>query len=146
MSKFKVVIDTNVVFEGLTKQGGAADLLIEAWLADLLDVYVSNALAYEYLDVLSRKLSAARWQKLRPVLKMLLTRARFVQSYFSWRPASPDPGDDHLVDCAMNAGAVVITNNIRDFKQAEKSLGLLVMHPVEAVSWLANEGGTEWDD
>jgi len=46
----------------------------------------------------------------------------------------------------MNAGAVVITNNIRDFKQAEKSLGLLVMHPVEAVSWLANEGGIEWDD
>jgi predicted nucleic acid-binding protein len=146
MSKFKVVIDTNVVFEGLTKQGGAAGLLIEAWLVDLLDVYVSNALAYEYLDVLARKLSTARWQRLRPALKMLLARARFVRSYFSWRPASPDPGDDHLVDCAMNAGAVVITYNLRDFKQAEKSLGLLVMHPVEAATWLANEGGTEWDD
>ena len=46
----------------------------------------------------------------------------------------------------MNAGAVVITYNIRDFKQAEESLGLLVMHPVEAVLWLSNEGGGQWDD
>ena len=51
-----VVIDTNVVFEGLTKQGSAAGLVIDAWLAGLLQVHVSNALAYEYEDVLSRKL------------------------------------------------------------------------------------------
>ncbi|MBE9061097.1 putative toxin-antitoxin system toxin component, PIN family [cf. Phormidesmis sp. LEGE 11477] len=54
---FRVVIDTNVVFEGLTKRGGAAGLAIEAWLAGLLTVYVSTALAYEYVDVLSRKLA-----------------------------------------------------------------------------------------
>jgi len=146
MSQLKAVIDTNVVFEGLTRKGGAAGLLIEAWLSGVLEVCVSNALAYEYADVLSRKLSAARWQTLGPVLNLLLTRAHFVSLYFSWRPASPDPGDDHIVDCAMNAGAVVITNNIRDFRQAEESLGLLVMHPVEAVLWLSNEGGGQWDD
>jgi predicted nucleic acid-binding protein len=146
MSQLKAVIDTNVVFEGLTRQGGAAGLLIDAWLAGVLEVYVSNALAYEYVDVLSRKLSAARWHILVPALELLLTRAHFVSLYFSWRPASPDPGDDHIVDCAMNAGAVVITHNIRDFRQAEESLGLLVMHPVEAVLWLSNEGGEQWDD
>ena len=146
MSQLKAVIDTNVVFEGLTRQGGAAGLLIDAWLAGVLEVYVSNALAYEYVDVLSRKLSAARWHRLVPVLELLLIRAHFVSLYFSWRPASPDPGDDHIVDCAMNAGAVVITHNIRDFRQAEKSLGVLVMHPVEAVLWLSNEGGEQWDD
>lgn len=46
-SLFSVVIDTNVVFEGLTKQGGAAGLVIDAWLAGLLEVCVSNPLAYE---------------------------------------------------------------------------------------------------
>ena len=146
MSQLKAVIDTNVVFEGLTRQGGAAGLLIDAWLAGVLEVYVSNALAYEYVDVLSHKLSAVRWHILVPVLELLLTRAHFVSLYFSWRPASPDPGDGHIVDCAMNAGAVVITHNIRDFRQAEESLGLLVMHPVEAVLWLSNEGGEQWDD
>ena len=46
----RVVVDTNVVFEGLTKQGGAAGLLIDSWLADLLEVYISNALASEMLN------------------------------------------------------------------------------------------------
>ena len=64
----RVVIDTNVVFEGLTKQGGASGSIIDAWLAGLSQVCVSNALAYEYAEVLSSKLSAARWQRLRPVL------------------------------------------------------------------------------
>jgi len=30
-----VVIDTNVVLEGLTKQGSAPGLVIDAWLTDL---------------------------------------------------------------------------------------------------------------
>jgi predicted nucleic acid-binding protein len=37
----RVVIDTNVVFEGLTQQGGAAGLIIDAWLAGLLEICVS---------------------------------------------------------------------------------------------------------
>ncbi len=137
VSSLRVVIDTNVVFEGLTKKGGAAGLIVDAWLAGLVRVYVSNALAYEYADVLSRKLSEARWQRLKPVLGTLLSRAQFVTIYYSWRPVSPDPGDDHLVDCAMNAGAIVVTLNTRDFRTAEESLGLRVMTPVEAVVHLA---------
>ncbi|WP_253276328.1 PIN domain-containing protein [Synechococcus sp. PCC 6312] len=42
----RVVMDTNVVFEGLTKQGNAAGFVIDAWLAGLMQVHVSNALAY----------------------------------------------------------------------------------------------------
>ena len=136
-SPLRVVIDTNVVFEGLTKKGGAAGLLVDAWLAGLLRVYVSNALAYEYADVLSRKLSEIRWQRLKPVLGTLISQAQFVNIYYSWRPISPDPGDDHLIDCAMNAGAIIVTSNTRDFRTAEESLGLIVMTPVEAIIHLA---------
>jgi predicted nucleic acid-binding protein len=134
----RVVIDTNVVFEGLTRQGGAAGLVIDAWRVGLLQVHVSNALAYEYVDVLSRKLSEARWQRLQPVLGTLLSLAEFVTVYYSWRPSSPDPGDEHVIDCAMNAGAVVVTSNVRDFQTARKSLGLKVMTPVEIVIELAS--------
>ena len=38
--------------------------------------------------------------------------------YFSWRPMSPDPGDEHVIDCAMNACASVVTANTRDFQLA----------------------------
>ncbi len=136
----RVVIDTNVVFEGLTKQGGAAGLVIDAWLAGLLQVHVSNALACEYEDVLSRKLSETRWQELKPVLGTLLSCAQFTTIYYSWRPISPDAGDDLVIDCAMNASAIIITSNLRDFKSARESLGLQVMTPVELVIQLASEG------
>lgn len=133
MSKFRCVIDTNVLFEGLTQKGGAAGLLIDAWLGRTLEVCISNALAYEYAEVLSRQLSPHRWQQMRPVLETLLDRARFITIYYSWRPISPDPGDDHVIDCAMNAGAVVITSNLRDFQSASIALGLRVLTPVEAI-------------
>jgi len=72
LSSIRVVIGTNVVFEGLTKKGSASGLIIDAWLAGLFKPYVSNALAYEYSDVLSRMLSEARWQKIQPILGKLL--------------------------------------------------------------------------
>lgn len=133
-----IVVDTNVVFEGLTKQGGATGLIIDAWLAGLMVVCVSNALAYEYDDVLSRKLSEERWSQLRPVLGQLLSVAQYTNIYFSWRPTSPDAGDDLVIDCAMNAGVIVVTSNIRDFRSAKESLGVQVLIPVQFVNILAS--------
>jgi putative PIN family toxin of toxin-antitoxin system len=133
----RIVVDTNVVFEGLTKQGGASGLIIDACLAELMVVCVSNALAYEYDDVLSRKLSQERWSQLQPVLGQLLNVSQYTNIYFSWRPTSPDAGDDLVIDCAMNAGAIVVTSNIRDFRSVRDSLGLRIMTPVEFVNLLA---------
>ncbi|MGV0027077.1 PIN domain-containing protein [Phormidesmis priestleyi] len=135
----RIVVDTNVVFEGLTKQGGASGLIIDVWLAGLTTVCVSSALAYEYDDVLSRKLSETRWSTLQPVLGQLLSIAQYTNIYFSWRPTSPDAGDDLVIDCAMNAGAIVVTSNIRDFQSAKESLGLRVLTPVQFVNLLASE-------
>jgi predicted nucleic acid-binding protein len=137
-ASLRIVVDTNVVFEGLTKQGGASGLMVDAWLTGLMVVCVSNALAYEYSDVLSRKLSEERWSRLKPVLGQLLSIAQYTNIYFSWRPTSPDAGDDLVIDCAMNAGAIVVTSNIRDFQSAKKSLGLRVLTPVQFVEALAS--------
>ncbi len=133
----RVVLDTNVVFEGLTKQKGTCGLLINAWLAGLLHVYVSDALAYEYTDVLSRKLSPPKWAQAKAVLATLLDKAEFVTLHYSWRPASPDPGDDLVIDCAMNANATLVTANIRDFRTAKNELGLSVVTPIEMLANLA---------
>lgn len=129
----RAVIDTNVLFEGLTKQASACGFIVDAWRAGLVRPCVSNALAYEYEDVLARKLSPRRWQQLQPVLGSLLARVEFVSVYYSWRPSSPDPGDELVIDCAMNASAPVITFNRRDFRAAQHALGLVVLSPVEFV-------------
>jgi len=133
----QAVIDTNVVFEGVTIQGSAPGLIVEAWLSQVFVACVSNALAYEYTDVLARKLAPARWRRLQPIVGTLLAQARFVPVYFSWRPMSPDPGDDHVIDCAMNAGVSVVTANVRDFRLAQQTLGLVVLTPVDFVTRLA---------
>ena len=136
LSQHRVVIDTNVLFEGLTKTGGSAGLIVDAWNADVLSVHISTALVYEYEDVLSRKLSKARWQRLKPLLVLLIAKARFTSIYFSWRPSSPDACDDLVIDCAMSARATVITSNLRDFKVAQSSLGLKVLTPGQLVTTL----------
>lgn len=127
----RVVIDTNVVFEGLTKQGGAAGLIMDSWKANLFQVCVSNSLAYEYVDVLSQKLSERRWQTIKPVLGKFLAMSEVITIHYTWRPISPDPGDDHVIDCVMNAGAILITFNVRDFTMARQSLGLKLLTPVQ---------------
>jgi predicted nucleic acid-binding protein len=133
----RAVIDTNVLFEGLTRQGSAPGLIIDAWFADLFQPCVSNALAYEYLDVLSRKLSESRWKQIAPVYAALIAKAEFTIIHYVWRLSSPDPADEHLIDCALNAGAILVTFNIKDFEKARTSLGVNVMKPVEFVLKLA---------
>lgn len=137
MALIRAVLDTNVLFEGLTKRGGACGLLIDAWQAKLFLVCISNALAYEYQDVLSHKLSEYRWQEIKPVLASLLDdQSEFVYIYLSWRPMSPDSGDDQVIDCAMNGNALIVTSNVRDFEQAKQALGVLVMTPIEFLEYL----------
>lgn len=133
-----VVLDTNVIFEGLTKQTGACGLLINAWRAGLITVCVTNTLLYEYEDVLGRKLSEWRYVKIITLLDKLLDEsAEYVRIYYSWRPSSPDPGDDHVVDCALTANAILVTSNLRDFYSAKDNVGLQVMTPVAFVRLLA---------
>jgi predicted nucleic acid-binding protein len=134
----QAVIDINMLFEGITTQGSVPGFIIEAWRAGLFTACVSTALAYEYLEVCSGKLSTMRWQQLQPVVGALLAQARFVPIYFSWRPMSPDPGDEHVIDCAMNARAPVVTANTHDFRLAAQTLGLAVLTPVEFVTRLAS--------
>jgi len=137
-SLLRVVLDTNIVFEGLTKQSSAAGLIIELWRTNLLNICVSDALWYEYEDVLTRHLSTQRWYRIQPVLNALILQAEFTTIYYTWRPSSPDPGDEHVIDCAMNANAILVTANLRDFREAQQSLGVRVIHPTALVGLLTD--------
>jgi len=136
MVRLRAVIDTNVVFEGMTQRDGPPGTIVGAWMAEVFQPCISQALAYEYADVLARKLSPDRWARVRLVLDALLNRAELVTTYYSWRPNSPDSGDEHVVDCAMNARAVLVTSNLRDFELARRELHLPVFSPVDFLTML----------
>ena len=73
----RAVIDTNVLFEGLTYVGPSA-AVIDAWAARLFQPCVSTALALEYQDVLARKLRPERADIALRAPQALLVRCEYV--------------------------------------------------------------------
>lgn len=135
----RAVVDTNVLFEGLTHLGPAAEV-IDAWVAGKFEPCVSTALALEYEDVLARKLRPGRGEAALKALQALLARARYVPIYYSRRPASPDRGDDLVVDCVLNSQSVLITANVRDFQEPARQWGFAVLRAPDFLRILAEVG------
>lgn len=131
----RAVVDTNVVFEGLTHLGPAAQV-VDAWVANEFAACVSTALALEYQDVLGRKLGTVKSEQALMALQALLARAEYVPIHYYYRPASPDPGDDFVVECALNGRALLVTSNLRDFQEPARELGLVAIAPAEFVRLL----------
>ncbi len=98
---------------------------------------VSTALALEYWDVLGRKLSPIRGGAALKALQALLARAHHVPIYFRYRPTSPDPGDDMVVECVLNSQSVLVTSNVRDFRTPAREWGFAVLRPSDFLSLLA---------
>lgn len=73
----RAVIDTNVLFEGLTHLGPSAEV-VDAWVTKKFQPCVSTALALEYQDVLARKLVPSRGDAALRALQALLARCEYV--------------------------------------------------------------------
>jgi len=131
----RAVIDTNIIFEGLTSTG-IPGLIVDAWTNQLFIPCVSTALAYEYQDVLGRKIGEKRKTVILQALQALLARAEFVPIYFTYRPVSPDPGDDHVLECVINARAALVTLNLKDFRNPSLQLGFPLLSPEEFLNLL----------
>ena len=139
------VIDTNVIFAGLFSRRGASYWLLERVLEGRLPIAISVALFLEYEDVLLRSERLAQgWagaDQVSSVLDALVAQATLVQPIrVPRRPTLPDPGDDLVLECAMEANAAaIITMNIRDLAGVTKNFGLKIMKPGELVAELRKE-------
>ncbi|MFO1244602.1 MAG: putative toxin-antitoxin system toxin component, PIN family [Ramlibacter sp.] len=118
-----IVVDTNVLV-GACMGVGASARVIELCLTGRLTAAVGSALLVEYEDVLSRaslfegcRLNTEERQEL---LDIFLASARWVKTYFSWRPNLRDESDNHVVELAVACGAShIVTWNTRDFAAME---------------------------
>ena len=64
----------------------------------------------------------------------LIAMAEPVQSWFRWRPQLHDPGDELVLEAAVNGQAdAIVTFNEKDLKFAESSFGIAVIRPGEAL-------------
>jgi predicted nucleic acid-binding protein len=118
-------------------QGGSAELLrrIDNGRATML-LSVALALEYESQCMLAEHRLAAGLTASEAGIFVdgLIAMAEPVQSWFRWRPQLHDPGDELVLEAAVNGQAdAIVTFNEKDLKFAESSFGIAVIRPGEAL-------------
>jgi putative PIN family toxin of toxin-antitoxin system len=132
--KLRYVLDTDVVVAAMrSSQGASRQLLLEA-LSERFELLLSVALILEYEAVLTRpaQLTACGISKAEAgrVLDDLASIAIPVKIRFRWRPHLHDPGDDMVLETALNGDAdAIVTFNLRHFSLANKSFDCAVLLP-----------------
>lgn len=119
-----VVVDTNVLVSALHGRGGMSRRVVRACLASELQPVFGPALLAEYEDVFSRPLlwkdALVSSLERATVLDAFLSRCRWVEVFFAWRPNLPDEADNHLIELALAAQAeVIVTKNLRGLTRGE---------------------------
>ncbi len=134
----KIVIDTNVILSALFSKNGASNKLL-IWLFSQEKSYnvISNTLVTEFEDVLTRDKNMQKFSNLsrRDIEKFIddICLISFHQKInFLWRPFLKDIKDDMVLEVAFNAGAdVIVTGNIKDFKNVNKNFDIKILTPQE---------------
>jgi putative PIN family toxin of toxin-antitoxin system len=132
------VIDTSVLITALRSSSGAAAEVIRMALLGEIVTLMDYKLACEYRDVALRAehlhASGRSRLEIEAVLNALEAIAHPVFVAFRHRPLSPDANDDLVLDVAINGNAeAILTNNVRDFREAAERFQIQVLTPVEVL-------------
>jgi len=130
----KVVIDTSVWISALiTKDSDSRKLLRLVFQKKLLP-QMSEALFYEYEDVMRRKkiqdITPLSKKEQSTLLNAYISTCRWNEIYYMWRPNLKDEDDNFVVELAVASGAeAIITYNLKDFHNAELSFSHTITTP-----------------
>lgn len=134
-----VVLDTNALVAALLRGGGAARAVLRACLTGQYDPVLGPALLVECEDVLGRADlfadSVLSPKERGEVFDGFLSRCRWVEVFYAWRPNLPDEADNHLIELAVAAQAdAIVTRNLRDVSRgALKFPSLRVLTPEQCL-------------
>jgi len=137
LSGLRVVLDTDVVVAALRSDRGASRQLFLCALDGGIEVLVSVPLMIEYEAVLTRQehLSASGLTapEVNAILDAFASVAVQAPLRFLWRPRLKDPGDEMVLETAVNGAADrLVTFNERHLAAAAREFGLRVLRPREA--------------
>lgn len=132
----RIVIDTCVLVSALRSRDGASNFILRQVAAQKLIPLITPALFLEYEDVLKRPeqvlAHGLNAQSIDLFLSALASAAEAVDIHFQWRPQLGDPGDEMVLEAAVNGHAqALITHNFKDFARAAPKFGLRVLRPNE---------------
>ncbi len=119
-------------------------MLVTSALEGWFDLLATPALAFEYEAVLFRSThlaDAASREAAEALLDAVLNRLTHVVIGYRYRPQLVDPGDEHVLEAAINGGAeAIITFNTRHFLPAATRFSIQVLTP----GAMMKLGGTLW--
>ncbi|HEU5350985.1 MAG TPA: PIN domain-containing protein [Terracidiphilus sp.] len=130
----RLVLDTDVVVAAMrSPRGASAELLrrIDAGQAVML-LTVALALEYEAKCMLAehRLASGLSARDAGLFVDGLIGMAVPVKSFFRWRPQLHDPGDELVLEAAVNGQAdTIVTFNERHLREARTGFGIEVIRP-----------------
>lgn len=130
----RVVLDTSVLVAGFRSRRGASNLLLRHVAQGSLRPLVTTALFLEYEDVLRRpehRLATRMSERdVEGALAAFASAAEPVEVHFRWRPQLADPGDELVLEAAVNGRAdALVTHNVRDFARARLRFELRILTP-----------------
>ena len=137
----RIVIDTSVLVAGLRSRAGASAALLREVSASRVQLVASPALFLEYEAVLKREAHGLPAEYVDGFLAELANCIQPAEIWFSWRPQLSDPGDEMVLEAAINGRAhAIVTHNRRDFETATGRFGIALMSPPELLYRLRREG------
>lgn len=134
----RLVLDTDVVVAGMRSPTGASAALLLAALRGRVTLLMSVALVIEYEAVCTlsqhRSVAGLSERDCRLFLDGVAALAEPVESHFLWRPQLRDPGDEMVLEAAVNGRAdAIVTFNARDFGAAPLRFGIELLNPAETL-------------
>ena len=135
----RLVLDTNTVVSGLL-WGAKPSLLIEAALQERVEIFTSQTLLLELEDVLprrkfARRVSASGFTIVQLTVRYALLAKSVVPAAIS--AVSADPDDDHVLACALAAGADLVVSGDSHLLNLKAYQGIPIVDTVEALRRIA---------
>jgi putative PIN family toxin of toxin-antitoxin system len=132
------VLDTDVLVAALRSRGGASWQLVDGALNRRFTLLLSVPLALEYEAVLIREehrsVHGLSVQEVIELVNALIRVSEPVEIRFLWRPLLSDPGDDMVLETAVNGRADgLVTFNEGDFVPAAGKFAVEILRPSEAL-------------
>jgi putative PIN family toxin of toxin-antitoxin system len=130
----RLVLDTDVVVAAMRSPTGASAALLVAALDGRVTMLANVALMLEYEAVCSRgvHLEAAGLSagEVGAFLDAIAALVEPVESHYVWRPRLRDPGDEMVLEAAVNGHAeAIVTFNTRDYGSEPSEFGIRVLLP-----------------
>src|ERR1700710_670464 len=129
-------MDTDTIVAAMRSPAGASAALLRMARGGRITLVATASLCLEYEGVCSREEHVATAQfspsDLAVFLDAVVGLVEPVDAWFLWRPQLRDPGDEMVLQAAVNGRAAAIaTFNRRDFRPAADRFGIEILLPAE---------------